>query len=118
MIRDDIRQKFPDLFGIKKVNGRDVDVERTIEALTRELDPEIVAALQARRRLLRSPAPVGKKYAWPKWDDAFEDPVSGKRWTFRHIVQGLIDNARGRESPWRCFRGWRRNPREPAGPCR
>ncbi len=109
MIRDDILQKFPDLFGVKKVNGRDVDVERTIEAFTRELDPEIVAALKARRRLLRSPAPVRKKYAWPKWDDAFEDPVSGKRWTFRHIVQGLIDNARGRDSAWR----WRLNEETP-----
>src|SRR2546422_263194 len=36
MIGEDILQKFPDLFGTKKVNGRDVDVEQTIAALTRE----------------------------------------------------------------------------------
>ncbi len=109
MIRDDILQKFPDLFGKKKVNGREVDVEQTIATLTRELEPEIAAALNARRALLRSPAPVKEKYAWPKWDDAFEDPVGGKRWTFRQIVQGLVDNALGRESPWR----WRLNDEAP-----
>src|SRR5712691_2243609 len=93
MIREDILQKFPDLFGTKKINGREVNVEQTIAALT------------ARRVLLQSPAPVRKKYAWPKWDDTFEDPVSGKFWTFRQIVQGLIDNFLGRDSEWR----WRLN---------
>ena len=50
-------------------------------------------------------APVSKKYAWPKWDDTFEDPLTGKFWTFRQIVQGLIDNFLGRDSEWR----WRLN---------
>src|SRR2546427_820896 len=105
MIREDILQKFPDLFGTKRVNGREVNIEQTIATLTRELDPEIAAALTARRALLHSPAPVSEKYAWPKWDDTFEDPVSGQSWTFRQIVQGLIDNFLGRESKWR----WRLN---------
>jgi malate synthase len=109
MIRQDILQKFPDLFGKKKVNGREVDVEQTIDTLTRELAPEIAAALNARRELLQSPAPVAQKYAWPRWDDSFEDPVSGRPWTFRQIVQGLIDNALGRESQWR----WRLNDETP-----
>ncbi len=109
MVRQDILQKFPELFGTKRVNGREVDVEQTIAALTRELDPEIAAALTARRELLRSPAPVRSKYAWPKWDDAFEDPVSGRPWTFRQIVQGLIDNFLGRDSAWR----WRLNDETP-----
>jgi malate synthase len=52
MIRNDILQKFPDLFGAKKVNGRDVNVEETIATLTRELRPEIAAALTVRRELL------------------------------------------------------------------
>ena len=39
MIREDIRQKFPDLFGKKQVNGREVEVEETIATLTRELRP-------------------------------------------------------------------------------
>jgi malate synthase len=101
VIREDILQKFPDIFGTKKVNGRDVNVEQTIATLTEELSPSIAAALTARRALLQSPAPVREKYAWPKWDEKFEDPVCGEFWTFRHIVQGLIDNFLGRESDWR-----------------
>jgi malate synthase len=105
MIRQDILRRFPELFATRKVNGRDIDVEETIATLTRELRPEIAAALTARRRLLQSSEPVRKKYAWPRWDDTFPDPVSGKSWTFRQIVQGLIDNFFGRESEWR----WRLN---------
>ena len=109
VVRDDILQKFPDLFGTKKVNGRELNVEETIATLTRELGPEIAAALTARRALLQSAAPVREKYAWPKWDETFEDPVTGQPWTFRQIVQGLIDNFLGRESEWR----WRLNDEVP-----
>jgi malate synthase len=105
MIRSDILQKFPDLFGAKKVNNRDVNVQEAITTLTRELRPEIAAALIARREILESPAPVREKYAWPKWDVKFEDPIKGGTWTFHQIVQGLIDNFIGRESEWR----WRLN---------
>ena len=41
MIREDILQQFPELFGTKKVNGREVNVEETIATLTRELRPAI-----------------------------------------------------------------------------
>ena len=109
MIREDIFQEFPDLFGTKKVNGREINVEQTIAALTRELSPEIAAALTSRRELLQSSVPVGKKYAWPKWDDAFEDGVTGQFWTFSQIVQGLIDNFLDRDSQWR----WRLNDEVP-----
>jgi malate synthase len=105
MIRQDILQAFPDLFGKKRVNGRDLDVDDTITRLSREIDPAIAQALAARRAILQSPSPVDEKYAWPRWDEAFEDPVSGKSWTFRQVVQGLVDNFQGRESPWR----WRLN---------
>jgi len=108
-IRDDILRTFPDLFGKKRVNGREVDVEETIATLTRELRPEIAAALTARRKLLESPAKVSEKYAWPRWNESFEDPVGGKRWTFRQIVQGMIDNFLGRDTPWR----WRLNDEVP-----
>jgi malate synthase len=109
MIREDILQKFPSLFGTKKVNGREVNVEQAITTLTRELSPDIAAALSARRALLHSPAPVRQKYAWPRWEDKFEDPVNGKLWTFREIVRGLIDNLFGRDSEWR----WRLNDEVP-----
>jgi malate synthase len=109
MIREDILKKFPGLFGSKSVNGRNVHVEQTIEALARELGPEIAAAMNARRKLLESPAPTREKYAWPKWEDTFPDPVTGKPWTFRQIVEGMIDNALGRETSWR----WRLNDEVP-----
>ncbi len=109
MIREDILQKFPEIFGTKKINGREVNVEQAIATLTRELGPDIAAALTARRALLLSPAPVRERYAWPKWDDTFEDPVTGKSWTFRQIIQGLIDNVLGRDSEWR----WRLNDEVP-----
>jgi malate synthase len=105
MIRADILQKFPDLFGKKRVNGRELDVDQTIEMLARELEPEIEAVLTARRVLLEARAPVAAKYAWPKWDEKFEDPVGGKPWTYRDIVQGLVDNFLGRDSKVR----WRLN---------
>src|SRR5713101_8939571 len=109
MIRADILQKFTDLFGTKRVNSHEVDIEQTIATLTRELEPEIAAALSARRKLLQSAAPVDKKYSWPNWEDSFEDPVGGQAWTFRQIVQGMIDNALGRDTKWR----WRLNAEVP-----
>ncbi len=109
MIREDILQAFPELFETKVVNGREVDVEQAIATITRELGPEIAAALSARRALLESSAPVAEKYAWPKWDDTFEDPLTGKFWTFRQIVQGLVDNVLDRKSEWR----WRLNDEVP-----
>jgi malate synthase len=112
MIRKDILDKFPDLFAAKKVNGRDINVEGTIAALTRELRPAIAAALTARRELLASPAPVREKYGWPEANRKFEDPVTGKSWTWRQIVSGMIDNFLGRESEWR----WRLNDEVPIPP--
>jgi malate synthase len=109
IIREDILQSFPKLFGTKTINGRKVNVEQEIAAIAQELHPEIAAALTARRSLLHSSAPVGEKYAWPKWDDTFEDPVTEKFWPSRQVVQGLIDNFLGRDSEWR----WRLNDEAP-----
>jgi malate synthase len=109
MIDQDILKTFPELFGTKRVNGREVDVETTVTTLTRELSPEIAACLAVRRALLTSPAPVRQRYAWPAWDESFQDAVSGRPWTFRQIVQGLVDNFLGRESAVR----WRLNDETP-----
>jgi malate synthase len=109
MVRDDVLQQFPELFGTKTVNGREVNVEDTIAMLTRKLRPPIAEALTARRALLGNPAPAQKKYAWPSWDEPFEDPITSKPWTFRQIVQGLIDNFLDRESEW----AWRLNDQVP-----
>lgn len=112
MIREDIRTKFPELLGIRRMNGREIDIEETIVSLTRELRPAIAAALRARSELLQSSAPATRKYAWPDWDEKFEDPVSGQLWTFRQIVLGMIDNFLGRESD----RRWRLNDETPIPP--
>ena len=109
VIREDILQSFPKLFGTKTVNGRTIEVEQEIAAVAEELHPEIAAALSARRSLLNSPEPVRRKYAWPKWEDTFEDPVTRQFWTYRHVIQGLIDNFLGRDSEWR----WRLNDEVP-----
>ena len=103
MIRNDVVQAFPELFGVKTVNGRELDVDQTISSLTRELEPAIAAVLTARRELLASTAPVRTRYAWPQWDQTFHDPISGKDCTFRHIVEGLLDNFHGRNTQlaWR-----------------
>jgi len=109
MIRADILKQYPDLFGKKTVNGREVNVEETIATLTRELRPDIAAALAARRALLASPDPTAKKYAWQSWEQKYDDPVTGRPWTFRQIVQGLVDNFLGRDTPLR----WRLNDEVP-----
>ncbi len=109
MVRDDILQNFPDLFGMKKVNGRQLDVEELIVRLTHDLRPAIAAALTARRKLLESPEPVAERYAWPDWEEKFEDPFTGNFWTYRQIVQGMIDNFLGKETEWR----WRLNEEAP-----
>ncbi len=112
MIVEDLLQSYPELFGTKKVGGREVDVQQTIAALTRELNPEIAKVLSARRAILQSPAPVREKYGWPKWDERFTDPITGSPWTFREIVQGLIDNFLGRKGPL----SWRLNDEVPIPP--
>jgi malate synthase len=52
---------------------------------------------------------VAEKYAWPAGDQTFEDPLGGKPWTWRQIVEGTIDNFLGKETPLR----WRLNDEVP-----
>ena len=77
MIHADILQKFPELFGTQKVNGREVDIEQMIATLTEELRPEIAAASDRSPRVAAIHLPVRERYAWPDWNDKFEDPVTG-----------------------------------------
>jgi malate synthase len=112
MILEDVLRGFPELFGTKKVGGREINVEETIAVLTRELNPAIARALSARRAILQSTRPVDEKYGWPKWDERFEDPISGNQWMFREIVEGLIDNFLDRKSS----HSWRLNDDVPIPP--
>jgi malate synthase len=105
VVRSDVLGQFPDLFSTKVVNGRRIEVDEVIGTLTADLRPAIAAALSARRARLESAAPVREKYAWPDWNERFEDPVTGRPWTLRDIVQGLIDNFLGHDTE----RRWRLN---------
>ncbi|MDO8580703.1 MAG: hypothetical protein Q7S13_04415, partial [Candidatus Omnitrophota bacterium] len=99
---------FPDLFQERIINGRRLDPLNVITALAEVAGSDIPKALNARRLLLESTAPVREKYAFPKWDEEFED-ASGKKMTFRQIVQGMIDNFLGVDSEF----AWRMNDEVP-----
>ena len=96
---------FSDLFGEKFVNGRRVVVEQLLEEMTRAFRDEIDRVVRARREWLEDRRPVREKGAFPKWDDKFVD-ADGDVKTFREIVQGLIDNFLGRDTPLRWGLNW------------
>ncbi len=100
--------EYSELFGDRVVNGKRVNVEQLIAELSEELRPEIDRALDARRRWLESKSPMSEKGAFPGWDEKFTD-ADGNTRTFREIVQGLIDNFLGRDTPLR----WRLNDNVP-----
>ncbi len=114
VVREEIAQGFPELFGNKTIETPDgqtvtLNVEQAIATLTKELEPDIANALIARRKLLESPAQVQEKHGWPKWDDEFQHPVTREVRTRWQIVRGLIHNFLGIESEWR----WRLNDEVP-----
>lgn len=100
-----VLREYGDLFGEKLVNGRRVSVEGLIEELTRELRAEIDLVIRARREWLNDRRPVRTKAAFPQWDEKFTD-ADGNVKTFKEIVQGLIDNFLGRETPLRWGLNW------------
>ena len=104
-INQRVLQAFPDLFGEKTVNGRKISVEGLIEELAREFGPEVDRVVRARREWLDRGEPVRVKASFPRWDDRFVDADGNVR-TFREIVQGLIDNLLGRDSPLRWGLNW------------
>jgi len=100
-----VLQLYSDLLGEKVVNGRRVVVEQFIEDLTREFRNEIDRVVRSRREWLERREPMRVKAAFPKWDDKFVDADGNVR-TFREIVQGLIDNLLGRDTPLRWGLNW------------
>jgi len=103
-----VRDDYAELLGAKEVNGRRVVVEELIERIARVVGPEIDRALEARRRWLEDKRPLVEKGRFPAWDRVFHD-ADGNARTFGEIVQGMIDNFLGRESPLR----WRLNEHVP-----
>ncbi len=98
-----VAQKYSELFGEKTVNGRKLVVEDVIAQVYDEVKNLWEDVLKKRRELLDSPQKVREKYSIPKWDEVYEDPVTGEKRTYREIVQGLIDNFLGKDTPlaWR-----------------
>lgn len=107
-IREEIYEEYKDLFGDKIINGRTINVKKLIEELSLEFSEEIKNVISKRRKWLESKEPVDLKGSFPSWDEIFIDADGNKR-TFREIVQGMIDNALGRESKLR----WRLNDNVP-----
>jgi malate synthase len=104
-INQRVLREFADLFGEKSVNGRRVVVEELLEEVARALRDDVDRAVRARREWLEDRRPVREKGAFPRWDDVFVD-ADGNRRTFREIVQGLIDNFLGRDTPLRWGLNW------------
>ena len=104
-INQKVLRDFADLFGEKSVNGRRVVVEGLLEEIARALRDDVDRAVRARREWLEDKRPVREKGAFPRWDDVFVD-ADGNRRTFREIVQGLIDNFLGRDTPLRWGLNW------------
>ncbi len=104
-----VAKKYSDLFGEKFVNGRKLVVEDVIAQVYDEVKELWKEALKKRREVLDSPQKVKEKYSIPSWDQAYEDPVTGEKRTFREIVQGLIDNFLGKKTPL----AWRLNDQVP-----
>jgi malate synthase len=92
-------QKYSELFGEKMVNSRKLVVEDVIAQVYDEVKDLWEAALKKRRELLDSTLKVREKYSIPKWDEVYQDPVTGEKRTYREIVQGLIDNFLGKNTP-------------------
>ena len=109
VLREDIRKRFPDLFGDRIINGRKLNVEQTIGILFNDLYGDIARVLSERMRILESKERVSEKYAIPSWEDRFLDTVSGQVLTFHQIVQGLLDNFLGRKTEF----AWRLNDEVP-----
>lgn len=100
--------QYAEIFGDREINGRRINIEQLIAELSEEFGPEIARVLNARREWLELRVPVNEKCAFPRWDDEFRDAEGNTR-TFREIVQGLIDNFLGRDTPLR----WRLNENIP-----
>ena len=95
-----VKRDYSDLLGEKTVNGRVVSVEGLIEEIVKELGAEVDKAIRARKEWHERKESVRVKGAFPKWDDKFVDADGNVR-TFREIVQGVIDNFLGRDTPLR-----------------
>nr|KJR73270.1 MAG: malate synthase [Thermoproteus sp. AZ2] len=100
-----VLEEYGYLFGEKFVNGKRVVVEELIEEMAKAFRDEIDKVVRARREWLEDKRPVKEKAAFPNWDEKFVDADGNVR-TFREIIQGLIDNFLGKDTPLRWGLNW------------
>lgn len=109
VIRPDIVEGFPDIFGEKKVNGRYCRVEDLIIQLTQSFEPDLARLLSARREFLTQVAAGRARYTFADPARVVED-ADGNRRTAAEIREGMLDNLFGRATPSR----WKLNAKIPA----
>src|SRR5687767_6727522 len=98
LIRPDIAKGYPDLFGVKTINGRSCHVEELINSLTRTFEADFARLLAARREFL-SAGTIGK-YRFADSAQVVED-ADGTRRTAAQVRQGMLDNLFDRETSQR-----------------
>jgi malate synthase len=102
VIREDILQAYPDLFGVKVIDGRPITVEHLIARLTLDTREMFLELLQVRHAFQ---ARVERKEARHDFADGgrvIEDP-DGQHATVMAIRQGMLDGFFGRATDiaWR-----------------
>ncbi|MFQ5930279.1 MAG: malate synthase, partial [Acidobacteriota bacterium] len=107
-VREDLAQKYADLFGDKSVNGRTVKVEELIAKFTNEFSEDFRRIAKMRHEFLSRQRDVREKYAFLSPDQEISD-ADGNKATVGQIRQGMLDNFFGKESPYR----WKLNERIP-----
>ena len=109
-VRDDIREQHAGLFGMKRVNGRDIDVEGLIAALLgdEEIGGKFPELLDTRRQFHEDVTAGKAKYQFANPREAVVD-ADGNTLTVAQIRQGMIDGFLGRATE----AAWQLNPTTP-----
>jgi malate synthase len=107
-IRSDIYDKHRSLFGSKTVNGRTVNVEDVIAAMTRDTRDQFRSLLAARHALQDQVGRRERAYGFLSPDIRVTD-ADGHSATVREIRQGMLDGFFGRKTP----QAWRLNASVP-----
>ncbi len=94
-IDENVYNKYSGLFGEKIINNKKMIVEDIIYNIYKNVNALISKALNERRKLINSPDTVINKYNF-KMNETFIDIVTGNKFTFKDIIQGLIDNLNDR----------------------
>jgi malate synthase len=107
-VRADLLQKYSELFGIKTIDGRTVNVEDLVARLTRDTRDEFADLMTARHELHGRVARKQLEYDFLDPNVTVTDP-DGNRATVGVIRQGMLDDFFGRKTP----QAWHVAPSQP-----